>query len=203
MTYPTRQQAQELWQQTVDQRESTHQERFKKEYIAHTSNVAKCAEVVAAKCGMDKDKAYVLGLLHDFGKRQKEQETGVFHAQDGYDEMMRLGYDEVARVCLTHTFIKNPIDRDNFNHKKEWLDWADDLLKDIEYDDYDKLIQMCDLFAEALSVVSIEARFEGVAKRYGLTQEQKSIATEKALQLKQYFDAKCSCNIYDLLGIEQ
>ncbi len=38
-------------------------------WIMHSYNVAKLAEKIATNAGMDSDKAYVLGLLHDVGRR--------------------------------------------------------------------------------------------------------------------------------------
>lgn len=39
-------------------------------WVAHSRNVARCAEAIAASIqGMDSEKAYVLGLLHDVGRR--------------------------------------------------------------------------------------------------------------------------------------
>ena len=34
----------------------------------HSRTAAHCAEAIAAACGLDADKAYVLGLLHDIGR---------------------------------------------------------------------------------------------------------------------------------------
>lgn len=64
----------------------------------HSRNVAKCAERIAQHCeGMDPDKAYVLGLLHDIGRRFGVKHLG--HVYDGWKYMLELGYDEAARIC--------------------------------------------------------------------------------------------------------
>lgn len=58
---------------------------------------------IAIACGdMDAEKAYILGLLHDIGRK-----FGVKHLEhvyDGYAYMKSLGYDEVAR-CVFNIFI--------------------------------------------------------------------------------------------------
>lgn len=64
----------------------------------HSRTVAHCAECIAAKSGLDAEKAYVVGLLHDIGRRFGKRHLG--HVSDGYSYMMSLGYDEPARVCL-------------------------------------------------------------------------------------------------------
>ena len=51
---------------------------------------------------MDAEKAYVLGLLHDIGRKFGVRHLG--HVSDGYRFMMSLGYDEAAKICLTHSF---------------------------------------------------------------------------------------------------
>lgn len=69
----------------------------------HSRVVAHCAEKIAARCqGMDSRKAYIVGLLHDIGRKFGVRHLG--HVSDGYSYMMSLGYDEAARVCLTHSF---------------------------------------------------------------------------------------------------
>lgn len=53
-------------------------------WTKHSLHVAEAAEQIARKCeGMDSEKTYVCGLLHDIGRR-----TGVAavrHIIDGYD----------------------------------------------------------------------------------------------------------------------
>ena len=48
--------------------------------------------------------------MHDIGRR-----TGIAamrHIIDGYDYAMSRGWDEVARVCLTHSFPIQDVDAD-------------------------------------------------------------------------------------------
>jgi len=68
----------------------------------HCLTAAHCAEKIASACGdMDVEKAYILGLLHDIGRKFGVRHLG--HVYDGYVYMKSLGYDEVAKICLTHT----------------------------------------------------------------------------------------------------
>lgn len=69
----------------------------------HCRVAAHCAERIAQACGdLDVNKAYILGLLHDIGRKFNVRHLG--HVADGYSYMMSLGYDEVAKICLTHSF---------------------------------------------------------------------------------------------------
>ena len=75
----------------------------------HSKTAAHCAEKIAAACGdLDPEKAYVLGLLHDIGRTFGVRHLG--HVSDGYSYMKKLGYDEVAKVCLTHSFATQTLE---------------------------------------------------------------------------------------------
>ena len=73
----------------------------------HSRNVAMCAEKIAVACGMDGEKAYILGLLHDIGRKFGTRHLG--HVYDGYTYMLGLGYPQVAKICLTHSFSDHNI----------------------------------------------------------------------------------------------
>ena len=71
-------------------------------WAAHSRTVARAAERIALKCGMDGNTAYSLGLLHDIGRY--EGITGLRHVYAGYNLLNEKTYDLNARVCLTHSF---------------------------------------------------------------------------------------------------
>lgn len=130
---------------------------LEKEYRFHTRGVAAAAEKIAARIpGMNGEKAYVLGLLHDYGKRIGEREENKFHGQEGYEQMMFLGYPDVAQICLTHTFPDKNFDRGQYSFPDEWIEWAREKLAGTVYTDYDYLIAFCDKLFEACEMVSIE-----------------------------------------------
>ena len=160
----------------------------------HCLTAAHCAEKIAAACGdMDAEKAYVLGLLHDIGRKFGVRHLG--HVSDGYTYMMCLGYDEAARICLTHSFNNHTI-----NEYIEKLDVSEEEMKMIKaelartvYDDYDRLIQLCDSLAGAEGVLDIEDRMNDVKKRYGFYPQKK---WDSNMRLKQYFEEKMKKDIY-------
>ena len=44
----------------------------------HCLTAAHCAEKIASACGdMDVEKAYILGLLHDIGRKFDQQQRGI------------------------------------------------------------------------------------------------------------------------------
>ena len=70
----------------------------------HCRSAAANAKLIAAHVpGMDPDRAYVLALLHDIGRRAGSGRD-MLHIFDGYDYMTGLGQPDVARACLTHSF---------------------------------------------------------------------------------------------------
>ena len=98
--------------------------------------------------------------------------------------MLKQGYPDVAKVCLTHTFSEKNFSDEDYSYPQEWKDWARGMLQNIEYDDYDYLISLCDKFFEGLSIVSISNRIEGIVKRYKLGEKQK----ESLLKAGSYFE---------------
>ena len=134
----------------------------------HSRTAACCAEKIARECGdLDPEKAYILGLLHDIGRKFGVRHLG--HVSDGYSYMMSLGYDEAARICLTHSFLNMTLDDyiGNFDTTPEELALIRVTLKTVVPDDYDRLIQLCDALAGAEGVMNIEDRMNDVKRRYG------------------------------------
>ena len=162
----------------------------------HSRVAARCARKIADAAGMDGDKAYVLGLLHDVGRRFGRGH--LMHVYHGYYYMNGLGYDNVARVCLTHSFAVQ-----EFNVFIGHCDIPDyqqeeirSLLMDIEYDDYDRLIQLCDCLADSDGVVNMEERMADVKRRYGTYPQEK---WDAHMNLKAYFEEKTGRDIYSIV----
>lgn len=163
----------------------------------HSRTAGYIAETIAAACGdMDSEKAYVMGLLHDIGR--KFGITGLRHVTDGYRYMKELGYDDVARICLTHSF--NNRNLDEYIGKKdiseEETQWLISVLQNTEYDDYDRLIQLCDALAGNGVVLDCEERMLDVRNRYGYYPQSK---WDTNMKLKEYFERKTGQDIYKLL----
>lgn len=172
-------------------------------WIEHSQNVGEAARLIAELCGMNAEKAYVCGLLHDIGRR-----TGIAqvrHIIDGYDYCMSMGWDEVARICLTHSFPVKDINADigKKDITPEQYDFIDHYLKCIEYDDYDRLIILCDALGDANGFCLLEKRFIDTTRRYGIFPFSLDRWNE-TFAYKEYFESKIGKSVYSLLpGIEQ
>lgn len=80
-------------------------------WVKHSVNVGIAARNIARKLpNLDENKAYILGLLHDIGRR-----VGIVnipkHVYEGYRYSMDKGWDEAARICMTHFRTKNILNR--------------------------------------------------------------------------------------------
>lgn len=163
----------------------------------HSRTAAHCAEAIAAACGLDEDKAYVLGLLHDIGRRYGKRHLG--HVVDGCRYMLSLGYDEVARVCLSHSFNDQSLEDyvGNRDTSPEETALIENRLATMVYDEYDRLIQLCDSLAGADGVMDIIERMEDVRRRYGDYPQNK---WDINLAIKAHFEALAGRDIYDIVG---
>ena len=167
-------------------------------WTKHVQNVANASKIIAENAGMDGEKAYVLGLLHDIGRR-----TGIAqvrHIVDGYDYAMSKGWDEVARICLTHSFPVKDVDADigKKDITPEQYTFIKKYINEIEYNDYDKLIILCDALADANGLCILEKRFIDTTRRYGIypfTVDR----WNKTYEYKEYFENKIGKSIYAIL----
>ena len=160
----------------------------------HCLTSAHCAEKIAAACGdMDPEKAYILGLLHDIGRKFGVRHLG--HASDGFTYMQSLGYGEAAKVCLTHSFHNRTLDNyiGKFDVSEQELTLIKTELDKTVYDEYDRLIQLCDALAGAKGVLDIEERMHDVRKRYGSYPPEKWASN---MRLLHHFEEKAHRNIY-------
>ncbi len=163
----------------------------------HSRVVAACAERIAARtAGMDPEKAYIVGLMHDIGRKFGVKHLG--HVYDGYHYMTQLGYDEAARICLTHSFSVPDIGEyiGNMDISREQQREIEDALSVVVYDDYDRLIQLCDSLSGTYGAVDMEVRMGDVKRRYGRYPQKK---WDQNMALKKYFDEKTGTDIYEFL----
>lgn len=164
----------------------------------HSLSVADNAKRIAQKAGLNPETAEVMGLLHDIGRGTGI--SGIRHIFDGYDLMMSLGEPEVARICLTHSFPSKDIHTyiGKIDCTQAQLAFLQDFLNSHPYDDYDRLIQLCDAISLPNGACILEKRLIDVALRHGVTEH--SIDKWKAfMQVKKHFDQLCGCSIYSLL----
>ncbi len=166
---------------------------------AHSRYVAAACYSIAERCdGMDAEKAYVLGLLHDIGRY-----AGVSserHLIDGYRYCMDQGWEKAAQVCISHAFMLQDIETSIgvFDVTAEDYAFMREFVACAKYDDYDRLVQLCDALALPSGFCLLEKRFVDVTLRYGLHPATLD-RWRRTLDLKTCFEEKIGCSIYDLL----
>ena len=168
-------------------------------WVAHSRNVALAAQLIAERHpNLDAETAFVLGLLHDIGRR--EGVTGMRHALDGYKFLNSHGYSSAARICLTHSFPyqKSVLTSSDWDMDEEGLEFIRHYIDTITYDDYDKLLQLCDCLALPQGFCLIETRIVDVALRYGVN-EYSVKKWQAFMDLKTYFEDSIGDSLYALL----
>lgn len=185
--YPTRDEAERLLTEAESRNPGL--------WVAHSRNVARCAEVIAVHADLNPEKAYVLGLLHDVGRRAGIGQ--LKHVYFGWKYMNELGYSAVAKVCLTHSYNTHRFEDDmaKIDVEPDQVEEVKAALAGYEYDDYDRLIQLCDSIATAEGVVDVTERMTDVKTRYGSYPQPK---WDRNIELLEYFTEKTRRDIYEL-----
>lgn len=168
-------------------------------WVDHSRATAQNARLIAEKVeGMDAEKAYCMGLLHDIGRRVGV--VAIRHILEGFYYVNKIGQPEIARICLTHSFPGKGSDTyfGKYDCTEEEKQFLHEYISNVEYDDYDRLIQLCDAISLPSGACIMEKRLIDVALRYGVPE----FAPEKwkaSMANKKHFDELCGCNIYTLL----
>jgi HD superfamily phosphodiesterase len=168
-------------------------------WIEHSIYAGKAAQLIAQNCDdIDSDTAFILGLLHDIGRRFGI--TGMRHILDGYNFLMEKGFYRVAKICITHSFdfkdIKSGFGKwDCTNNEYEFVK---QYLENTQYDDYDRLIQLCDALAFIDGYYLVEKRMVEASLRHGIN-EYTTLKWKATLEIKEYFERKMKKSIYSIL----
>jgi hypothetical protein len=166
-------------------------------WVRHSVNTGIAARNIAEKVSwLNPEKAYILGLLHDIGRRIGIVDIPT-HVYAGYRYCKEKGWDEVARICMTHSYLRM---RDEFDYvpETEHEKAIKEYILNCEADDYDRLIQLCDSLAADYGFVILEKRFVDVTRRHGIM-EGYIKGWEIAFKIKEDFEARMGCSIYDVL----
>ena len=168
-------------------------------WAGHSLRVGEAARRLAeAHPRLDPQIGESLGLLHDVGRG--EGPNGHRHMYEGHLLLSRLGYEDAARICLTHSFPAKDFSqlfgaRDCAPEEERFIQ---SYVEACEYDDYDRLIMLCDSLAQASGFCLLEKRFVEVALRYAPTPIS-HVKWRACLELRDYFGRAIGRSVYDLL----
>lgn len=168
-------------------------------WINHSLYAGKAAKLIAENCtGLNPDIAQVLGMLHDIGRRYGI--TDMRHSIDGYNFCMSKGYNSIAKICITHSFNYKDIKAafGKWDCSDEEYNFIKEFLNKIEYDDYDRLIQLCDVLAASSGFCLIEKRMVDVTLRHGI-HDGIVLKWKATFETKNYFEQKMGKLIYSIL----
>ncbi len=153
-------------------------------YLAHSLEVARVSSNIANKMGLDSDKAFRMGLLHDYGRKY---EQNFKHVIIGFEKLYDLGYFEEAIGALTHSYINGNTYAIFEPLNKEALECdIYKFLKTYEYTDYDRILNLADLMASANGVLEPRLRIEDIETRRKITKEQKEYFLNELVKLINY-----------------
>ncbi|MEG2290206.1 MAG: HD domain-containing protein [Clostridium sp.] len=168
-------------------------------WVKHSIYAGKAAQLIAQNCDdLDSGTALILGMLHDIGRRFGV--TGMRHILDGYNFLMEKGFYRAAKVCITHSFDCKDI-RSAFGKwdcTDEEYEFVKQYLESTEYDDYDRLIQLCDALAFIDGYYLIEKRMVEAALRHGIN-EYTTLKWKATIEIKEYFEQKMGKSVYSIL----
>ncbi len=138
MTIPTLAEAEEMLSEAGDLNPGP--------WTDHVRYVADGAERIARlHPELDPERSRILALLHDIGRR--EGRTDMRHVIDGYNYLRHRGLEDAARICLTHSFPVQDVDAASgeWDCSQEELASVRESINGLEYGDYDRLLQLCDV----------------------------------------------------------
>ena len=168
-------------------------------WVPHSRNVALAARLIAEQHpDLDPERAYILGLLHDIGRRTGPNKDR--HILDGYDILMDLGYPDAAQIALTHSFPQQRPDEllGAWDGTAAEFQRLAKLLLAATYSEEDCLIQLCDVLALPEGCCIMEKRMVDIALRYG-SSSQMVEKWRAQFALKAHFDKAVGQSIYRLL----
>ncbi len=166
-------------------------------WTKHSENVGIAARNIAHLIdGLDEEKAYILGVMHDIGRRVGIVDIPT-HIYEGYKYCMEKGWDEAAKICMTHSFLRMK-EEFNYDPDSDQEKVIKNFILNCEIDDYDRLIQLCDSLAVDYGFVILEKRFVDVTRRYGIMEDYIN-GWEVAFEIKEHFEEQMGCSIYDVL----
>ena len=206
MAFPTRLEAEQFFEEVISCRNASafpFLPQKENAYRTHCLAVAKHAEKIAAETpSLNADHAYVMGLLHDCGRIKDEKGENTHHGWVGYELMMKKGWNEIARICITHNFFEKDFDISSYPQSRDDLFKCKNFLAAIEYDDYDKLVMLADLLNDMGRDCTLEYRLNSLASRYPIPPQTIARFLTILKQHYAYFSAQCGTDLYNLLGIK-
>ena len=164
-------------------------------WIKHSIYVGLASRRIADSLDLNDNYALIIGYLHDIGRKINHNN----HPIEGYKYLKELGYDEIARYSLTHSFydckITNTIGLGP--DTKEKYDFINNYLNSIHPSIYDNIVHLCDLFCLETGFTTIEKRMLDVISRKGMSDNFLNYYNN-IQDFKRWIEITIKKNLYDL-----
>lgn len=168
-------------------------------WVQHSKNVALAAQLIAEHHPrLEPRVSYILGLLHDIGRRAGR--THIRHLFDGYRFLCDQGYEDAARISLTHSFpIPNiQVYMGERDCGLDELLFLEKFISSVKFNEYERLVQLCDAIAPPEGFCLMEKRMVDVAVRLGIS-EFTIPGWQARFEIKAEFETAIGCSIYQIL----
>lgn len=168
-------------------------------WVEHSRYVAMACKNIASRCKtLSPEQAYIYGILHDIGRHAGVSENR--HLIDGYRYCMEREWKKAAQICISHAYMIQDVGAvlGAFDMSEADYRFLDQFIRNMVYDDYDRLVQLCDALALPTGFCLLEIRFVDVSIRYGMHPATID-RWKKIYEIKKYFEKEIGCSIYDLL----
>ena len=167
----------------------------KNKWILHSIYVGIAASRIAHELNLDEDYALTIGYLHDIGRIIDHNN----HPIEGYLYLNNLGYPDIARYSLTHSFINNIIfsTAGGGSKYKENYDFINNYLNSIKLNIYYNIIKLCDLFCLETGFTTFEKRILDISIRKGVYANSQE-HFKKIMNLKNKIENMMGKKIYSL-----
>lgn len=194
-----------------------------KRFMRHCIVVAMVSEKLAENMNLDKDKTFIIGLMHDIGRFQHKR----FHGLMGYKLFANLFektgieiFEDVARISLTHTLLDSHIkesysyfdlyrNNDPKNIDIITKDEQEVILarKKVIPNEYDYIVAIADHLAtgDKLKPCTLKERLDDIFKRYYQDKDTKNrwmfdeLAEDKG-KLEKYLESLTNRKMADMLA---
>lgn len=170
----------------------------------HSLMVAKAAKLIASKCSLDEELAYIYGEMHDIGKFFLKPNEFYKHPRLGYNLLIKDNTN-IAEICITHSFPI--IDKTHIlgfchNDEKE-ANLLIDIISKIKTTDYIQLIQFCDKISTIDKYISIETKLSWYQEKHHISYaELDKYYCIPLNNIKEKFSKICNIDVYNLLDIK-
>ena len=170
-------------------------EKKENKWILHSIYVGLACKRLAKALDLNQDYALKIGLLHDIGRKINHNN----HPIEGYLYLKELGYEDIARYSLTHSFLNNDITKTvgmGPKNKKNY-EFINNYLTNIKKNIFDNIVHLSDLMCLDTGFTTIEKRILDIITRKGITENSYDhyIALNDFIN---WFELETKTNLYDL-----